>query len=959
MGDRERRVAALLMEADSLRRAEYVLFTHAPGIDLAVLVRELQDGRRAFERAGQAKAAALVDFYVSLVEELTPALREADRRRGAESADTWEPIERDASRLMTQGRLDAALELVRSAGAALPPDSYAVGRMFGMEWRVAEAMGAAGRHRDALRILDGLAREIGTTDDVIQPGLRLRLHRLRGGLYRAEGEYERACSEYRAALDAVSSIGDTGDELDIRSELADAHAAAGRSRPAVRECRRVLTRAEAVGAGPVPRARALNRLGEAYRQAGDAAAARRCFRRTLELAGDAGVDDPRVLRAAEAWVGLGDLLVDEDDHAGAAEAYFQGLLESMTVNRDAIAQGMGMVASRMERLRAPEAELLLRTAQVFRDSFPKDGRYWGHHLPFRLAEAEALAASGDTGGAAAALRVLRREALGRRADLATLLRLEVRLARTLWTDRTDGAGEAGGAGADSRSGSGADRQAAFDLLWARRCELRRTVSGRGGEAREDLSALVTRHQECYGLLIGMLLDHDGAGLAVPEGKPEGEPQGVGAVELAFDLHEEYRAWAEGASAPTGVPGTPATLRELRACLAADPDARHCAFVSYFCCAESGDEGGCVIFVVHADTGRLTVFQSALGGHEMQRAAGRLRRAFDGDADAFPPLPPLPARRPWRRKLDFFEDLAPGLLAFLPSVTGRELLCVAADPALQALPLAALPLPSADKDARGGRPPLAHRHAVVQVSSATALLRTVARPPAPADGGVLVAGVAAEEDPDPERLEHDIDFIAPFISPGHAGRDAVTEVGRLSATPDAVLAALRAARVAHLTGHGWFDRAEPLDSGLLLAHDGQRPSKYPPEVEIRTRLRHLLTARHVLDAGLRLDLLTLRACSTARRDLHSTGDLQGLAHLLQASGVRSVVGTLWDVDDTSSRRLFADFYRRLSTTPETPWRALWDAQRAMLAGDDTPYDTPWQRHPYHWAALALFGDWRIR
>ncbi|MBO8196157.1 CHAT domain-containing protein [Streptomyces oryzae] len=938
MGDRERRVAALLMQADSLSRAEYVLFTHAPGIDLAELVREMQAGRHAFERDGQAMAAALVDFHMSLVEEIAPALREADRRRGAESAGSWERVEREARGLLAQGHLDAALELVRSSGAALPPDSYATGRMLGMEWQIAEAMGAAGRHREALRILDGLDQEVGTSDDVIQPGLRLRLHRMRGGLYQAEGEYGRACSEYRAALDAASSIGEIGDELQIRAELADAHSAAGRSRLAVRECRRILTRAEAVGAGPEPRALALNLLGNAYRRAGDAAAARRSFRGALELAADAGVDDPRVLRAAESWVGLGDLLVDEDDHAGAAEAYFQGLLKSMTVNREATAHGMRLVVSRMERLRAPEAALLLRTAGVFRDSFPADDRYWGHHLPFRLAEAEASAASGDPVGAAAALRGLREEALGRRADLATLLRLETRLARTLR------------AAGRSRSGTCADRQAAFDLLWARRCDLRRTVAGRAGEAREDLGALVARHQECYGLLIDMLLD-DAEGLALPEGD--------GAVELAFDLHEEYRAWVEGASAPAGVPGTPATLCQLRACLAADPDARRCAFVSYFFYGESGDQGSCVIFVVHADTGRLTAFRTAVGQREVQRAAGRLRQAFDGDADAFPPLPPLPARRPWRRKLDFFEGLAPGLLAFLPAVDGRELLCIAADPAMQALPLAALPLPPADGNGRKSRPLLAHHHAVVHVSSATSLQRTVALPSAPVGAGVLVAGVAAGEDPAPERLEHDIDFIAPLVTSQYGGRQALTEISRLSATPDAVLAGLCAARVAHLTGHGWFDRAEPLDSGLLLAHDGQRPSKYPSEVEIRTRLRHLLTARHALDAGLRLDLITLRACSTARRDLHSTGDLQGLAHLLQSSGVRSVVGTLWDVDDTSSRRLFADFYRRLSATPETPWRALWEAQRAMLEGDGTQRDAPWQRHPYHWAALALFGDWRIR
>lgn len=165
----------------------------------------------------------------------------------------------------------------------------------------------------------------------------------------------------------------------------------------------------------------------------------------------------------------------------------------------------------------------------------------------------------------------------------------------------------------------------------------------------------------------------------------------------------------------------------------------------------------------------------------------------------------------------------------------------------------------------------------------------------------------------------------------------------------------AARVAHLTGHGWYDRIEPLDSGLFLAHDGQRPSKYPLTVEIRTRLRHLLTARHVLDAGLGMELLTLRACSTARRDLHSTGDIQGLAQLLQSSGARTVVGTLWDVDDDSSRRLFEDFYRRRAEEPQAPWKALWLAQRSML---EDPV-VPWESHPYHWAALALFGHWRSR
>ncbi|MFJ5927690.1 CHAT domain-containing protein [Kitasatospora sp. NPDC092948] len=581
----------------------------------------------------------------------------------------------------------------------------------------------------------------------------------------------------------------------------------------------------------------------------------------------------------------------------------------MTVDRDATAYGMRLVASRVSRLPTPEADLLLRTADVFRAAFPDTERHWAAHLPFRLADAERRAHSGDHDGAVSALRALHAESPHRPADLADRLQIDERLARALL--RRDAPG---------------DRQAAFDLVRQRHAALLAHPD------RSDTPTLTARHRSCYALMIGLLLDH-GPHLTLPAG--------ADARELAFDLHEEYRARTDTALHATGGAVHPATLNRLRAHLAADPDARHCAYVSYF-----HGEHTTVAFVLHADTGRLTAHRTPLGEHAVRDAAQRLRHTFDGDPDAFPPLPPLPVRRPWRRDLAFFDDLAPHLLAFLPDVTGRELLCLAAEPALQALPLPALPLPT-----RPDEPPqvLAHRHAVVHVSHATALLRTAAREhpgTRDADAAVFVAGVAAREDADPQRLEGDAEFVT---RPGLRR----SELRGVAATPHTVLTGLAGARVAHLSGHGWYDRIEPLDSGLLLAHAGQRPSKYPLTVDIGTRLRHLLTARQILDAGLRPDLLTLRACSTARQDLHSTGDLQGLARLLQTSGARTVLATLWDVDDTSSRRLYADFHRRLATEP--PWRALLQAQCAML---DHPAE-PWERHPYHWAATILLGDWRTR
>ncbi|MGC0318386.1 CHAT domain-containing protein [Kitasatospora acidiphila] len=930
MGEPERRVAALLMRASTVQQAEYVLFADAAEFDPDELVRELQVRQRAFAADGQAKAAALVDFYVSLVRELRPALLAAVARRHEEPDDTWQATERQASELLKQGRLDAAHDLVRAALRSVRTGSYANGRFLGIQVLIAKAMHAAGRSRGALEILDSLelGPASGRGDVAVDAMLRARLHQLRGGMYQAEAQYERARSEYASALELLQQVGSVDEELTIRLELADAQLAAGRSRDAVREYRRVLTRAESKGVAGEPLARVLNRLGEAYRKAGDAAAARSCHRRALELTDDAEVDEPRTLRAAEAWVGLGDLAADAGNGSEAAEAYFQALTKSMTVNRDATAHGMHLVASRVGRLAVPDADLLFRTAQIFRDMFSDPERYWSHHLPFRLAEAAQQGAGGDIDGSIAALRTLRGECLRRPSELKIGMEIDDRLAQALLV-----------------RGSRADRQGAFDLAWQRRSELLRSIAHRAHRANGDVPSLVVQYRASYELLVRSLLDH-GREIEIPaEDRPGTAAEQDEAVELAFNLHEEYKAWVDLTLNPAGTLSTPATLHGLRDCLAADPDAENCAYVSYFC-----GTNATTIFVLHADTGRVTFFRTELTEATVKRTAECLRRVFDGDAGAFPPLPPLPARRPWRRGLDFFDQLAPDLLAFLPAVGRRELLCIAAEPTLTALPLSALPLPAAVDHARGNAQVLAQRHAVVQVSSATALLRTAGRPSAPGSGGVFVAGVAAREDADADRLERDIDFIAP----GRSGA-GTSEASGPAATRETVLAGLGAARVAHLTGHGWYDRIEPLDSGLFLAHDGQRPSKYPLTVEIRTRLRHLLTARHVLDAGLGMELLTLRACSTARRDLHSTGDIQGLAQLLQSSGARTVVGTLWDVDDDSSRRLFEDFYRRRAEEPQAPWKALWLAQRSML---EDPV-VPWESHPYHWAALALFGHWRSR
>jgi len=77
------------------------------------------------------------------------------------------------------------------------------------------------------------------------------------------------------------------------------------------------------------------------------------------------------------------------------------------------------------------------------------------------------------------------------------------------------------------------------------------------------------------------------------------------------------------------------------------------------------------------------------------------------------------------------------------------------------------------------------------------------------------------------------------------------------------------------------------------------------------------------------------------------------HILQISfshpGVaRSVIGTLWRVDDGGTRELMVEFYQRL-TKGSCKGTSLREAQLALIHGREFA-------DPYYWAAFSLFGDW---
>ena len=74
---------------------------------------------------------------------------------------------------------------------------------------------------------------------------------------------------------------------------------------------------------------------------------------------------------------------------------------------------------------------------------------------------------------------------------------------------------------------------------------------------------------------------------------------------------------------------------------------------------------------------------------------------------------------------------------------------------------------------------------------------------------------------------------------------------------------------------------------------------------------------------------------------------GLARACLASGARSVLVSLWRVDDRSTALLMERFYRPLLTRGMPRERALSLAKRALLADPRT-------RSPFAWAPFVLIG-----
>jgi CHAT domain-containing protein len=144
-------------------------------------------------------------------------------------------------------------------------------------------------------------------------------------------------------------------------------------------------------------------------------------------------------------------------------------------------------------------------------------------------------------------------------------------------------------------------------------------------------------------------------------------------------------------------------------------------------------------------------------------------------------------------------------------------------------------------------------------------------------------------------------------------------------------------VLHLATHGYFNKLNPLLSGLELEPGGREDGR--------------LEVHEVLDMRLAADLITLSACETALgsgyfAEVPAGDDFVGLTRAFLFAGSASVLASLWEVNDRSTLELMEIFYRRLREGNKAA--ALATAQREMLRSGGR------YAHPYFWAPFALVG-----
>ena len=138
------------------------------------------------------------------------------------------------------------------------------------------------------------------------------------------------------------------------------------------------------------------------------------------------------------------------------------------------------------------------------------------------------------------------------------------------------------------------------------------------------------------------------------------------------------------------------------------------------------------------------------------------------------------------------------------------------------------------------------------------------------------------------------------------------------------------------------------SGLALAGANHRGEAGPDEED------GILTAEEIAALDLTgLDWAVLSACDTGIGRIQAGEGVLGLRRAFRVAGARTLIMSLWPVDDDAAREWMLALYearltKQLSTAESVRSASLRLLEMGRARGND---------HPFFWAGFVAAGDWR--
>jgi CHAT domain-containing protein len=174
-----------------------------------------------------------------------------------------------------------------------------------------------------------------------------------------------------------------------------------------------------------------------------------------------------------------------------------------------------------------------------------------------------------------------------------------------------------------------------------------------------------------------------------------------------------------------------------------------------------------------------------------------------------------------------------------------------------------------------------------------------------------------------------DAQAPFIQMEVEALSRILPRAKLfvgeSATHEVLRTGGPKARTVHIATHGYFRKDNPMFSSIRLGGSH-------------------LDLCEISQLRLPADLIVLSGCATGLNVVSPGDELMGLVRGLLQAGGQSLVLSLWDIHDESSKDFMIGFYTRLQR----------GASKAEAMRDTMLELRKSRPHPYHWASFSLIG-----